>query len=127
MKKQLLCNAPDIKIADYFSGILSTFNLTCYPLQDGTTFHIEPLDVWYAAGGEIDITPYTIIDSIKIDRPKLHKAISFEYAKSKSFRNKNFAGAYNREFGSLKSTFPYDGPELKIKLPRSTFKSKATI
>jgi hypothetical protein len=109
--------APNIKVSDYFSGILSTFNLTCFPLQDGETFHIEPLDVWYAAGGEVDITPYTIIDSIKIDRPKLHKSISFEYAKSKSFMNTNFEGAFDRGYGNLKSTFDFDGSDFKIKLP----------
>jgi hypothetical protein len=109
--------APDMKVADYFSGILKEFNLTCFPLQDGTTFQIEPLDVWYNYGGEVDITPYTIIDSIKVDRPKLYKTISFEYEKSKSFINENFFGAYGREYGSLKNTFNYEGGDYKIKLP----------
>jgi hypothetical protein len=110
-------SAPDMKIADYFSGILSEFNLTCFPLQDGTTFQIEPLDVWYNYGGEVDITPYTIIDSIKVDRPKLYKSISFEFEKSKSFMNENFEGAYGRGYGNLMSIFPYDGGDFKIKLP----------
>jgi len=109
--------APDMKVADYFSGILKEFNLTCTPLQDGTTFNIEPLEEWYEYGGEVDITPYTIIDSIKIDRPKLYKSISFEWEKSKSFMNKGFFGEYGREYGSLKSTFNYDGGDFKIKLP----------
>ena len=109
--------APDMKVADYFSGILSEFNLTCFPLQDGTTFQIEPIDVWYSYGAEVDITPYTIIDSIKIDRPKLYKSFSFEWEKSKSFINESFMGAYGREYGSLKSIFPYDGADFKIKLP----------
>ena len=39
--------APDIKVSDYFTGILNTFNLTCFPLQDGT-FQIEPLQDWYS-------------------------------------------------------------------------------
>jgi len=109
--------APDMKVADYFSGILKEFNLTCTPLQDSTTFQIEPLDEWYDYGGEIDITPYTIIDSIKVDRPKLYKSISFEWQKSKSFINEEFFGEYGREYGSLKSTFDYDGGDFKIKLP----------
>jgi len=109
--------APDIKVADYFSGILSEFNLTCVPLQDGTTFQIEPLEDWYNYGGELDITPYTITDSIKIDRPKLYKSISFEWEKSKSFMNENFTAAYGREYGNLSNTFNYDGSDFKIKLP----------
>ena len=106
-----------MRVADYFSGILKEFNLTCIPLQDGTTFQIEPIDVWYSYGPEVDITPYTIIDSIKIDRPKLYKSFSFEWEKSKSFINESFMGAYGREYGSLKSIFPYDGADFKIKLP----------
>ena len=109
--------APDMKVADYFSGILKEFNLTCTPLQDSTTFNIEPLEEWYNYGGEVDITPYTVIDSIKIDRPKLYKTISFEWQKSKSFINENFFGEYGREYGSLTSSFDYEGSDYKIKLP----------
>lgn len=110
-------SAPDMKISTYFSGILSEFNLTCVPQQDGTTFKIEPLRAWYEAGGEVDITPYVITDSIKISRPKLYKTISFEWEKSKSFMNEQFNELYNRQYGSLKEVFPFDGKEFKIKLP----------
>ena len=109
--------APEMTISDYFSGILSEFNLTCFPLQDGSTFQIEPLDVWYRFGGELDITPYTIIDSITVDRPKLHKSISFEWEKSKSFLNEQFEEVFTRQYGSLSEVFPYDGSQLKIKIP----------
>ena len=36
---------PDMKVSDFFSGILKMFNLTCY----GTaldTYQVEPLDDW---------------------------------------------------------------------------------
>ena len=108
--------APDIKIADYFTGILNKFNLTCFPLQDGT-FQIEPLQDWYSYGGEVDITPHVIDDTIKINRPKLHKSIDFEYEKSKSFLNENFMATYDRQYGSLSEQFDYDGSPLKVKLP----------
>ena len=72
--------APDMKVSDWFSGILKQFNLTCYPLDEEKTYQIEPLEQWYNYGGELDITPYTEIKSIKIDRPKLYKRISFEWA-----------------------------------------------
>lgn len=108
--------APDIKVADYFTGILNTFNLTCFPLQDGT-FQIEPLEDWYAYGNTVDITPHVIDDSISITRPKLHKSIDFEYEKSKSLTNVNFMSTYDRQYGSLSEKFDFDGSAFKIKLP----------
>lgn len=109
--------APDIKIADYFAGLLKMFNLTCYPLATATEFQVEPLDVWYAGGGKVDITPYVDVDSIKYDRPKLYKSINFQYEPCKSFLNINFKSAYVREYGNLKSEFPYDGGNFDVKLP----------
>lgn len=108
--------APDMKIADYFAGILKMFNLTCFPLSEDT-FQIEPLDIWYNAGGEVNITPYVDTKSIKVDRPKLYKEISFNYEKCKSFMNVDFKGAYTREYGSLAHNFGYDGGKFEIKLP----------
>lgn len=109
--------APDMKISDWFSGILKEFNLTCYPLDEDKTYQIEPLEQWYNYGGELDITPYTEIKSIKIDRPKLYKRISFEWAKTKAFLNEAFEGFYGRMYGTLEEEFPYDGKEFKVKLP----------
>ena len=108
--------APDMKIADYFAGILKMFNLTCFPLSEDT-FQIEPLDVWYNAGGEVNITPYVDTKSIKVDRPKLYKEIIFDFQKCKSFMNVDFKGAYTREYGSLAHNFGYDGGKFEIKLP----------
>lgn len=109
--------APDIKIADWFSGLLKEFNLTCYPLDDVDTFQVEPLKDWYNFGGEVNITEYTETKSIKVDRPKLHRRISFEWQKSKAFLNEAFTGLFNRQYGSLENSFPFDGKEFKVKLP----------
>ena len=112
--------APDITVADYFSGVLKMFNLTCYPLSDKFNFQIEPLDQWYSYGDEINITEYVDVSSIKIDRPKLYKNIDFSYKKSKSFLNEEFNDNNNREYGSLKQFFGYDGGDFKIDLPFDT-------
>lgn len=109
--------APDIKIADWFSGILKQFNLTCYPQEADKYYIVEPLEEWYNFGGEVDITPYTDIESIKVDRPKLYKSISFEYEKSKAFLNEDFLGRIGRGYGDLSLSFPYDGSDFKVKLP----------
>ena len=109
--------APDMKVSDWFSGILKQFNLTCYPLDEEKTYQIEPLEQWYNYGGELDITPYTEIKSIKIDRPKLYKRISFEWQNTKAFLNEAFEGFFGRKYGTLEEEFPYDGKEFKVKLP----------
>jgi hypothetical protein len=104
-----------MKIADFFSAILKTFNLVCVG-ENETTFTIEPLQDWYNLGTEKDITKY-VINSSNIKRLPLYKQISFGYKESKSFANKNFLNLFNRQYGNLDSSFDYDGSEFKIDLP----------
>ena len=109
--------APDITVSDWFAGILKMFNLTCYPIETATNYKVEPLMAWYLHGGEINITEYTDTKSIKIDRPKLYKEISFEYAQSKAFLNQEFRGRVGYNYGDLSLGFSYDGKPFKVKLP----------
>ena len=109
--------APEMKVSDWFSGMLRMFNLVCYPTFTNTHFQIEPLQDWYSFGGELDITGYTDVKSIKVDRNKLPKLVSFEYQKSKAFLNETFLGQNGQNYGDLKSQFPYDGKDFKVKLP----------
>lgn len=104
-----------MKISDFFSGILKTFNLICEGV-DETTFNIEPLQDWYSLGKEFDITKHTL-NSSGIKKVPLFKQIAFKYKESKSFANKNFLTLFNREYGSLDASFPYDSSEFKIELP----------
>jgi len=107
---------PDMKVSEFFTGVLKEFNLTCYGIAEGV-FQVEPLDDWYAKGAVINITEYTDIKSIKIDRVKLYKSISFEYEQSQNILNNNFRDLFSREYGDAVSTFNYDGGEYKIKQP----------
>jgi hypothetical protein len=104
-----------IKIADFFSAILKTFNLVCVG-ENETTFTIEPLQDWYNLGTEKDITKY-VLNSSGIKKVPLYKQISFGYKESKSFTNKNFLSLFNRQYGNLDASFFYDGSEFKIDLP----------
>lgn len=109
-------NMPDIKVSDFFSGLLKQFNLTCYPLSP-TEFYLEPLEDWYARGVNYDITQYVTTDSIEIARIPLYKKIKFSYQKSESFMNNKFLGFFNRSYGDLESAFDYDGGEFSIQTP----------
>ena len=113
-------NMPDITISDFFSGILKEFNLTCYSVGIDT-FQIEPLDNWYSKGAIIDVTKYVDVDTISVDRLPLYKNISFNYQKSESFINRDFA-ASGREWGDISNNYPYDGGEYKIDVPFENLK-----
>jgi hypothetical protein len=111
----IYANMPDITVADFFSGILKQFNLTCYSVGVDT-FQLEPLDIWYSKGALIDVTKYIDTDTITVDRLPLYKNVSFSYQKSESFINREFA-ASGREYGDISTNYPYDGGEFNISVP----------
>jgi hypothetical protein len=109
-------NMPDITVADFFSGILKEFNLTCYSVGVDT-FQVEPLDIWYSKGAIIDVTKYVDTDTISVDRLPLYKNVSFSYQKSESFLNRKFGDLSGREWGDISNNYPYDGGEFNISVP----------
>ena len=107
---------PEMKVNDFFSGILKMFNLTCY----GTalnTFEIETLDTFYSLGQTFDITEYTDIKSIDVNKVPLYKKMAFKYQESKSVLNSQYKGLFFREYGNAEYTFNYDGGDFIINLP----------
>ena len=107
---------PEIKIEDFFSGILKMFNLTCYT-TDGINYNIEQIESYYTSGIIRDITKYIKSDNINLNRTKTYKKINFEYEKSESLVNIGFKSANNLEYGSLLFDTGNDGEEYNIKLP----------
>ena len=112
----LALSMPDIKVSDFFSGVLKQFNLTCYPLSINT-FEVEPLDYWYQKGALNDITNFVDVDSIDVAKVPLYKRVSLEHEKSKSFLNEQFLANNRKEYGDLKLGFDYDGSDFTVKLP----------
>jgi uncharacterized protein (TIGR02145 family) len=107
---------PEIKIEDFFSGLLKMFNLTCYS-NDGINYTVEQLESYYDAGSDIDITKYVLQDKKALNRVKTYKKINFEYEKSESLVNVGFNSANGIEYGSLFYNTNNDGEEYSIKLP----------
>lgn len=107
---------PDMKVNDFFNGVLKEFNLTCYGVEKDV-YQIEPLDDWYAKGAIVDITEYTDIKSVKVDRIKLFKNIVLKYQKSENILNNQFRELFGREYGDAQIAFQYDGGEYKIEQP----------
>ena len=112
--------APDIKIIDFISGICKEFNMTVYS-NTKNVFTFEPLPYWYSKGKIRDITQYTDVTSIEIQRMKLYKSIEFKYADSECMLNKFFLesplNADAHGYGNTKIGFNYDGGEYKVESP----------
>lgn len=108
--------APDIKIADFFGGVLREFNLVCVA-SDVDTYTVEPLLDWYAGGNVYDITRYTDATSIEVAKVPLYKRIAFKYQTSESAMNKYYFQQWSKEYGNTDYQYPYDGPEYVIEVP----------
>lgn len=106
---------PDIKISDFFSGVLKMFNLVIVP-SSATEFKIETLESWYSKGAIKNITTDTN-DSFDVNRVKLYKQIDFQYQKSETILNREFAGLNQAEYGNLRNAFQNDGTDFKVELP----------
>jgi hypothetical protein len=110
-------NAPDLKISDFFSGILKEFNLTITGTDTPNEFLVETLNYWYASGNVFDITNFTESNSVDVERVKLYKKISFRYQPSESITNKFYLQTGLKEYGNTEQPYPYDGGELNIQVP----------
>jgi hypothetical protein len=112
----LAANAPVMKIADFLKGIMLMFNMTIYSVKDNE-YWLEPLDDWYSKGAVVDISKYTDVTSIEMQRMPLYKKLSFKFQDSECFINKYFSQTYNRNYGDTTYQYNYDGGEFTIEVP----------
>jgi hypothetical protein len=113
---------PDIKLYDFFMGIVKMFNLVIVPTSE-TNFLIEPMELWYSIGKENDITENIIEESIDITPPKIFKEITFNYEKSENILNNAFRELFTNirgfDYGDLRFISDTDVTDSKyeVKLP----------
>jgi hypothetical protein len=112
----LAANAPVMKIADFFAGILKVFNMTTYSIADGE-YWVEPLDDWYSKGAVVDVSEYVDVNTIEHARMPLYKKIAFKFQDSECFLNKNFSQTFSRSYGDTSYQYNYDGGEFTVELP----------
>lgn len=112
----LAANAPVMKIADFFSGILKAFNMTTYSITDGE-YWVEPLDDWYSKGTVVDVSQYVDVSTIEHTRMPLYKKIAFKYQDSECVLNKYFSTTFSKAYGDTSYQYNYDGGEFTIELP----------
>ena len=107
---------PDIKVEDFFSGILKMFNLTCLGYEENK-YVIEQIETWYNEGTIEDITQYVISDDLEISKLETFKNINFNYNKSESFMNVNYLGNNGFEYGNLRADLDSEGSDYTVQLP----------
>jgi len=109
---------PDIKVSDFFMGLVKMFNLIITP-TDSRTFKLEPLELYYQQGQIKDLTEYIYSDEADIEKPKLFKSIEFTYEKSENILNNAFNDLFSRQYGDLiyNSATTADSGKYEIKLP----------
>jgi hypothetical protein len=106
---------PDMKITDFFSGILKMFNLTAFS-YDETNYTLEQIENWYYQGQIKNFTEYTTTD-LEFERIKPYKKINFQFEKSESLMNRAYYDNNEQEYGDLSYSFNTDGSDYTIKLP----------
>jgi len=106
---------PEIKVKDFLAGILRMYNMVIVP--SGTSFLLQPLDDWYAAGATNDLQDYIDITEYDINRPALYREIEFKYQETDQILGFQYQRLYGQGFGDLRSFFTFDGDEFIVEVP----------
>ena len=107
---------PEIKVKDFLAGILKMYNMVIVPTTS-TSFLLQPLDDWYAAGSDKDYQEYLDITEYVVNRPPLYREIEFKYQETQQILGFQYLQTNNVGFGDLNTTFTFDGDEFLIEVP----------
>jgi hypothetical protein len=107
---------PEIKVKDFLAGILKMYNMVIVPTTS-TSFLLQPLDDWYAAGTDQDYQNYFDITEYAVNRPPLYREIEFKYQDTEQILGYNYQRQNNTGFGDLRNFFAFDADEFIVELP----------
>jgi hypothetical protein len=107
---------PEIKVKDFLAGILKMYNMVIVPTTS-TSFLLQPLNDWYAAGSDKDYQEYLDITEYVVNRPPLYREIEFKYQPTEQILGFQYQQTNNVGFGDLNTNFDFDGEELLIEVP----------
>jgi hypothetical protein len=107
--RTLVNSLPEMKVIDFFQGIMKMFKLIIRP-ETSNIFYVNTLDGYYSDGNILDITDYVDNDDIIIERPLIYRDIIFKYVKTNNVAGKKFReinDPVNDEigYGDLKSVY----------------------
>ena len=92
------------------------YNLVIVP-NSATSFLLQPLDDWYAAGSEINYQDYFDITEYTVNRPPLYREIEFKYQDTEQILGYQYQRLNNQGFGDLRSFFNFDGDDFIVDVP----------
>ena len=107
---------PEIKVKDFLAGILKMYNMVIVPTTS-TSFLLQPLEDWYAAGTDQNYQTYLDITEYVVNRPPLYREIEFKYQETQQILGFQYLQTNNVGFGDLNTTFTFDGDEFLIEVP----------
>jgi len=107
---------PEIKVKDFLAGILKMYNMVIVPTTS-TSFLLQPLQDWYAAGTDQNYQTYLDITEYTVDRPPLYREIEFKYQETGQILGFQYLQTNNVGFGDLNNTFTFDGEQFLIEVP----------
>jgi hypothetical protein len=107
---------PEIKVKDFLGGILKMYNMVIQPTS-ATSFLLQPLDDWYAAGTDQDYQTYFDITEYTVNRPPLYREIEFKYQETEQILGYQYQRLSNQGFGDLRAFFSFDGDEFIVDVP----------
>ena len=107
---------PEIKVKDFLAGILKMYNMVIIPTTS-TSFLLQPLDDWYAAGTDQDFQTYFDITQYTVNRPPLYREIEFKYQETDQILGAQYRNTNNIGFGDLREFFNFDAENFVIETP----------
>lgn len=120
-------NLPDIKVIDFFKGIVNMFKLVVIEQDNGITY-VETIDNYYANGTIRDITDKIELEEYEVERGKILNEINFKYEEPQTILNEQFKENNGEAYGNLElylyedetQTTLLDGDALDIEIPFET-------
>jgi len=107
---------PEIKVKEFLAGILKMYNMVIVPTTS-TSFLLQPLEDWYAAGTDQNYQTYLDITQYAVNRPPLYREIEFKYQETQQILGFQYLQTNNIGFGDLNNTFSFDGEQFLIEVP----------
>jgi len=107
---------PEIKVKDFLAGVLKMYNMVIVPTTS-TSFLLQPLEDWYAAGTDQNYQTYLDITEYTVNRPPLYREIEFKYQETQQILGFQYLQTNNVGFGDLNNLFTFDGEQFLIEVP----------
>jgi hypothetical protein len=107
---------PEIRVKDFLAGIFKMYNLVIVP-NNSTSFLLQPLSDWYAAGTDQDFQTYFDITEYTVNRPPLYREIEFKYQETDQILGAQYRNTNNIGYGDLRSFFNFDAENFVIETP----------